>query len=87
MPKKIAPNEWKVDEPYSPPYALPNTKPTITPPWRVDEQYTPAKPITRVGQRKIAPYDIRPNNVYTPTETFYQNTRVSTPIRRKRRLV
>lgn len=87
MVRKTAPTEWRVDEPYSPPYALPSTKSTPEPLWRVDEQYVPAQPITRVRQRKIAPNEQWNINVYTPTETFYKNTRVRQQIKRKRKLV
>ena len=90
--KKTAPTDWKVDEPYSPPYALPSTKPTPEPPWRVDEQrYVPAEPITRIPKRKISP--TQPwyaQKVYTPSqqsETYYRNTRTKQTVRRKKRLV
>ena len=86
MVKKTAPTEWRVDEPYSPPYALPSTKPTQEAPWRVDEKYTPAEPITRIPKR-VVPLPKWEATITSPSETYYRNTRTKQTVRRKRRLV
>lgn len=88
--RKTAPTDWKVDEPYSPPYSLPssNTKPTPEPIWKVDEKYVPAQPITVVRKRYVSPS--QPWNVetvYTPSQRYYRNSRSRQTVRRKKRLV
>lgn len=74
MTRKQAPTEWKVDEPYSPPYALPNsnTKPTLPTDWRIDEP--PVLPTRNVSPTNIkvegktwTAQQFKPRTVYKQT--------------------